>query len=183
MASKSNIPDAETVWLKAIAADQSERLAQDLIQPNPDAPPFDTGKDEGGVADKGMGKDEDEKVGMEYEPTDAVVVPPDAGKPDGSEAPMPEGEKNPEDMEMKTEDMDEEQEESALSFGEQMLVDRMDDLIAIMSDIRDRLSTTNGGESVSSPQAVVPAEDAGTNLSSALLAALTITDGILATRK
>lgn len=180
MASKSNIPDAETVWLKAIAADQSERLAQDLIKPNPDAPPFKD--DENAVGDKGMGKD-DEKVGMEYEPTDAVVVPPDAGKPDGSESPMPEGEKKPEDMETKTEDMDEDEQEPSLSFGEQMLVDRMDDLIAVMSDIRDRLSTTNGGESVSSPQAVVPAEDAGTNLSSALLAALTITDGILATRK
>lgn len=165
MQDKHDSNDSELIWLKAIAADQSERLAADMVKPSEDAsvkcPPA--------------------KGGMGYEPTEAVVVPVNAGTPEAPE-PTPAAEPEmPEEMERKTEDESEEPE--SLSYGEQVLVDRMDDLIAIMSDIRDRLSTTGGGDAVSSPQAVVPVEDAGTNLSSALLAALTITDGILATRK
>lgn len=177
MQDDTNIPDAETVWLKAIAADQSDRLAEDLIKPNADAVAVKS-DEQNAASDQPIAAEVAEKAesgeavkcppmkdGMEYGATDAVVVPPSAGMPS-----------------MPTPEMDMES-EPALSFGEQMLVDRMDDLIAIMSDIRDRLSTTGSGDAVSSPQAVVPAEDAGSNLSSALLAALTITDGILATRK
>lgn len=175
MQDATNIPEAETVWLKAIAAEQSDRLAEELIQPNSDSASDKSVEESAAneaanaaeVAEKSESGDAVKcppmKDGMEYGSTDAVMVPPSAGMPV-----MPQ-------QEMES--------EPALSFGEQMLVDRMDDLIAIMSDIRDRLSTTGSGDAVSSPQAVVPAEDAGSNLSSALLAALTITDGILATRK
>ena len=169
-----NIPEAETVWLKAIAAEQSDRIAEELVQPNGDAvvksvdsevavEPANSAE----IAEKSESGDAVKcpsmKDGMEYDSTDAVMVPPSAGMPEMPMSPM--------------------ESEPVLSFGEQMLVDRMDDLISIMSDIRDRLSTTNSVETVSSTQAVVPIEDAGTNLSSALLAALTITDSILATRK
>lgn len=177
MQDDKNIPDAETVWLKAIAADQSDRLAEDIIKPNPDAVAVKS-EEQNAVSDQSIAAEVAKKAesggavkcpamkdDMEYGATDAVVVPPNAGMPS---MPTPE-------MGMES--------EPALSFGEQMLVDRMDDLISIMSDIRDRLSTTGSGDAVSSSQAVVPAEDAGSNLSSALLAALTITDGILATRK
>ena len=155
----NNMTD-EAVWLNAIAADEAGKIAEEIIQPAEDAVVV---KSEVAVpqeAEKCPTKD-----GMEYEPMEAVVIP--AGNVPA--APMAAEET--------------EESEQSISFGEQMLIDRMDDLIAIMSDIRDRLNTTNGGDTVSSPQAVVPAEDAGSNLSSALLAALTITDGILATRK
>lgn len=174
MQDSMNIPEAETVWLKAIAADQSDRIAEELIQPNADAVVKGVDSEvavvtanSAEIAEKSESGDAvkcpSTKDGMEYGSTDAVMVPPSAGMPEMPMSPM--------------------ESEPALSFGEQMLVDRMDDLIAIMSDIRDRLSTTNSVETVSSTQAVVPIEDAGTNLSSALLAALTITDSILATRK
>lgn len=177
MQDSMNIPEAETVWLKAIAADQSDRIAEELIQPNADAVVKGVDSEvavvtanSAEIAEKSESGDAvkcpSTKDGMEYGSTDAVMVPPSAGMPEMPEMPMSPMESEP-----------------ALSFGEQMLVDRMDDLIAIMSDIRDRLSTTNSVETVSSTQAVVPIEDAGTNLSSALLAALTITDSILATRK
>ena len=174
MQDSMNIPEAETVWLKAIAADQSDRIAEELVHPNADAVVKSVDSEvtvvtanSAEIAEKSESGDAvkcpSTKDGMEYGSTDAVMVPPSAGMPEMPMSPM--------------------ESEPSLSFGEQMLVDRMDDLIAIMSDIRDRLSTTNSVETVSSTQAVVPIEDAGTNLSSALLAALTITDSILATRK
>ena len=174
MQDSMNIPEAETVWLKAIAAEQSDRIAEELVQPNADAVVKSVDSEvavvtanSAEIAEKSESGDAvkcpSTKDGMEYGSTDAVMVPPSAGMPVMPMSPM--------------------ESEPVLSFGEQMLVDRMDDLIAIMSDIRDRLSTTGSGDAVSSTQAVVPLEDAGTNLSSALLAALTITDSILATRK
>jgi len=164
----TSIEQKEGVWLNAIAIEKSEQIAEELIMPSDEAEKTGSTPEpvgdllKSGVATKCppvKGTDADYKVGL---PTDAAIVPPNAGNPI-----MPE----------------QVSAEPTLSFGEQMLVDRMDDLITIMSDIRDRIAANNGGDAVSLPQSVEPLEDAGSNLSSALLAALTITDGILTTRK
>lgn len=74
-------------------------------------------------------------------------------------------------------------EQQDLTVAEQMLVERLDDMVAILADIRDSLAASAPKEDMEMDQMAPTAEDVGVGLSQALLSALTITDNILAKRK